>query len=78
MEAFLLEFSNNIKGMFLSIEKTDKIFELSIRLMEEFTQFSRSLMNDDRYDKNDAMRLALDFVLSKLSGESTSYNVTRN
>lgn len=44
MSRFIHEYSNNINAMFMTNEKTDQIFDLSVRLIEEFTLLCRNLL----------------------------------
>lgn len=73
MTEFLQEYTNGIKGMFLTHENTDEIFRLSIRLIEEFTLFCQTFLNNVRDRKSDILKFALKFVRNKLLEDSSSY-----
>lgn len=73
MSEFLNKYSNDIKAMFLTNQNTDKIFDLSIRLIENFTKFCRNLLEDSRYNKDDVLHLALDYVRKKFAEDHSTY-----
>lgn len=77
MTGCLDDFSKTVKGMFLTRENTDTIFNLSIRLIEEYTQLCCSLLNSRNINENNnndsTLRMALDYVRSKLSENNSSY-----
>lgn len=73
MSQFLDDYSNKIESMFLTTENTDRIFNLSVRLVEEFTQLCRNLSEAHRYGDDFILQPALDFVRNKLSEHCSSY-----
>lgn len=70
---FLTEYSNKIKGMFLTNANTDLIFSLSARLIEMFAQLCQNLLKVSSSTKNGMIQFALDFVLNKLSEDRSTY-----
>lgn len=77
MSQFLNEYSNKIKSMFLTNEKTEQIFNLSIRLIEEYTHLCCDLLNGDyNVDKNknkSTLQMASDYVRNKLTENNSSF-----
>lgn len=76
MNIFLQKFSNEINSMCLTIEKTDKIFQLSVSLIENFKHMCEQLIAN--VDIRDALTLASGFTTQKLLDSGSAYKRSKN
>lgn len=75
---FLKRFANKIQSMFLTNDKTNQIFDLSIGLVEEFTRHCQDLLKNNRYDVSQVLDLALSSVRNKISENRSAYKRHKN
>lgn len=74
MSEFLRTFSNEISAMGLTIEKTDRIVELSILLIKNYEQLCQKLWNNETCDHFiDVLALASSYSVHKLSEHGSAH-----
>lgn len=78
MNAFLQKFLNEINSMCLTNDKTDKIFELSIELIQNLKNLCEQLMKNGCGDTGDVLTLASSFTVQKLLLNGSVYKRSKN
>lgn len=78
MNKFLQTFSNEINSMGLTNDKTNRIFQLSVSLIENFQNLCEQLILDESVNIGDALTLASGFTAQKLLDNDSAYKRSKN
>jgi hypothetical protein len=73
MESFLMNFVKEVNSMLLIEQHTNKVYELAIKLLQQYRSLVSSISEDDQKVKADAINNSADFVTSTLSKYRTKF-----
>lgn len=73
METFLMNFVKEVNSMMLIEQHTNKVYELAIKLLEQYRNLISSISEDDAVLKADALNNSNEFVTNTLSKYQTKF-----